>query len=499
MRCVRRLGLLVLPALVLSSAGCARLLGSYDIAPSGLPSSEDRLRRLLVGQQAPAALERLQRNAPDDAMLHTLHYGVLAYHAGDYAESARVLDIAAHIADERMTKSLSRAALSLVSNDLILDYEPGRTERLMIPYYGALARLRLGDTDGAAVEARRLSLLLQQYDDQKIEIDRALRATLRYVAGAVFEAAGEYADADVAYRNAAALDSAYALPDDASTRERGTVVIILEQGFVTHRVEQDLNVMLLPEEIEALTNGSGESRAAVTAFVAGRVIEHALMGSSPDRRYSAHRGTLFVPAPEKSVVPRTRMRTVCTEVPADSASAGGARRVARRECVEREEEIRGAPYLWRMAWPVLQTPPRLAPARVALADASHAFRGADISRGVSADFERERTSILARTLARNITKLALSKGAERRVEDGNEAAGRLLGIIGNIGSALTERADTRSWHLLPAGVSVVRLQLEPGVHELSVELDAPGGSRPLGLGPLTVTAGAVTILPARAW
>jgi hypothetical protein len=49
---------------------------------------------------------------PDDEVLRALYRGVLAYHAGEYAESARVLDIAADIADERVTKSLSRAALS---------------------------------------------------------------------------------------------------------------------------------------------------------------------------------------------------------------------------------------------------------------------------------------------------------------------------------------------------------------------------------------------------
>src|SRR5690606_8695250 len=103
--------------------------------------------------------------APDDDVLHALYEGVLAYYAGDYARSAAVLDAAAHAADDRITRSISRSAMSLVSNDLVLPYEPGRTERLLLPYYAALARIRLGDHEGAAVEARRLSALLQQYRD----------------------------------------------------------------------------------------------------------------------------------------------------------------------------------------------------------------------------------------------------------------------------------------------------------------------------------------------
>src|SRR5690606_7612381 len=125
---------------------------------------------------------------PDDDVLRALYLGTIAYYAGDYDESARVLGSAGDLADERYTKSLSRSALSVVTNDNILPYEPGRTERLMIPYYAALARIGLGDIDGAAVEARRLSMLLQQYAGDDDAIDPSIEATLRYVAGAIFEA-----------------------------------------------------------------------------------------------------------------------------------------------------------------------------------------------------------------------------------------------------------------------------------------------------------------------
>jgi hypothetical protein len=40
--------LIVILLLAVSAAGCARVFGSYDIAPNGLARSEDRLRRMLV-------------------------------------------------------------------------------------------------------------------------------------------------------------------------------------------------------------------------------------------------------------------------------------------------------------------------------------------------------------------------------------------------------------------------------------------------------------------
>ncbi|HUF50556.1 MAG TPA: hypothetical protein VMN60_06975, partial [Longimicrobiales bacterium] len=269
--------LLAVAALLISSTGCARLFGSYDIAPNGLATSEDRLRHMLASGQADVAFAGFGtgRGAPDDEVLRALYQGAVAYYAGDYAESARILDVAGELADDRVTKSISRSALSLVSNDRVLPYEPGRTERLMIPYYAALARVGMGDIEGAAVEARRLSLLLQVHSDDDEQLDPSLEATLRYLAGALFEAHGDRNDSDVAYRNALALDSSLAMPPTPATSATGTVIVILEQGFVAHRVEQGLSVLLLPEEVDLIANGESDERSGALAFVAARTLHEA--------------------------------------------------------------------------------------------------------------------------------------------------------------------------------------------------------------------------------
>jgi uncharacterized protein len=500
-----RLYVLAVTAAALGSGGCGSLLRSHDVSPSGLQTDEDRLRRMLVSGQAPTAFERMKRQAPADEMLHALYHGVLAYHAGEYAESARVLDIAAHIADERMTKSVSRAALSLISNDLVLEYEPGRTERLMIPYYAALARLRMGDVEGAAVEARRLSALLQLFADNGEGVEPALRATLRYVAGAIFEVAGEHGDADVAYRNAFAADSTLAVRHRNQDPANGSVVIILEQGFVAHRVEQGLAVMLLPEEVEAIAHGNSEDRAAVSAFVAARIIERAAFASSLAARDWRRSTLLHVPAPERSVVPPTRRRTVCTAGAAVADSArppGQATAVSKvRDCTEQEEEIGGLPYLLKVAWPVYVSAPGVPRARAITGAEEVSFTtGADISRGVIADFASERALIVARTIARGTVKLALAKGAERQLEEKHETASRIVGLLGNISNVLTERADTRSWHLLPTAISIARVELPAGSHDVTVDItNTGGGTGLLSTGPVTVQPGTLTIVPVRAW
>jgi hypothetical protein len=125
---------------------------------------------------------------------------------------------------------------------------------------------------------------------------------------------------------------------------------------------------------------------------------------------------------------------------------------------------------------------------------------ADISRGVIADFEAERALIAARTIARGTVKLALTKGAERKLEEKNEAASRIVGLLGNISNVLTERADTRSWHLLPTAISIARVALPAGSHDVAVEIsNAGGGTGLLSTGPITVQPGILTIVPVRAW
>jgi hypothetical protein len=496
-------------ALALVLSGCAAMFGAQPLAPSGLPVGEDRLRHMLATGQARTAFERLGRSAPEDEMLRALYHGIVALHAGDYAESARVLDLAGAIADERMTKSISRAALALVSNDLVLQYEPGASERLMIPYYAALARVRLGDMTGAAVEARRLSLLLQQFEDRGRSIHPALRANLRFVAAAVFEAAGERNDAAVAYRNAVAADPAMAgltpQEDDASAADSATVMVILEQGFVAHRVEQALAVMLLPEEVEAIAHGSVDEKAAVSAFVAGRILERATW-VDPHLPARQHAVTLYVPPAEHTIAPKTRRRTVCTTrteteaAPAatDTVRTGTARPAVRtvRECEERDVEVEGLPYLLKVAWPVYRSDYRPQHARLLAGSTGLEFApAADLSRSVAADFERERALLTARTIARGAAKLAIAKNAERSVEEKSELAGAIVGLLGNIGSVLLERADTRSWHLLPAGISIARVRLHAGAHELTVDL----GGRTVHAGTVELRAGTVAILPVRAY
>jgi len=496
--------------LALALSGCAGLFGSFDVAPSGLRTSDDRLRRMLESGRAEAALEQLVPEGkadPGDALLRALYEGIVAHYAGEYEASSAAFEVAVELAEDRYTTSLSRSALSLVTSDRTLPFEPSPSERLLIPYYSALNYLNRGDTEGAAVEARRLGALLERYRTDE-RADRRLHGLLRAFAGAVFEAAGEYNDADVAYRNALALgvDSVLAPARDvwSAPDSMGDVVVLIERGFVAHRVEQGLAVLLLPEEIELFDEGDAEERAALAAHIAARVVAHA----AESLTYTGSRpATLFVAPPEGYTPPRPRRVVECERAAASdtarSSSGSSGSRTSEGtaqsgdkadKCTKRRERN---PYLLRIAWPAYRRPAEsAAPLAVTLPDGRvepvRAF--ADLSDAVIRDFQAQRAAIVARTIARGITKLLVSRAVESELAEKDETAGRIAGLLGNVSTALLEQADTRSWHLLPGSIGMTRLRLPAGTHALSVP-DADGSS--LDIGQVEVRPGRVTFVSAR--
>lgn len=490
MTLVRVVPRLALAALLVAATGCAGVLRSWSVAPNGLIRPDDQLRRDLAAARYDEALERVRPDgdaAPDDELLRLLYEGVAAHFAGRYAESADALDRAAALADDRYTRSVSRGALSLISSDRTLEFRPSRTERLLIHYYGALGYLHQADPEGAAVEARRLSALLQAYDDDGWDCEGTrLCSAMRYFAGAVFEAAGFYNDARVAYRNAGPLaERLTPAADDSAT---GEVLVLLERGFVAHRVEEAVTVLLTGDELYGLESGDEDERAALSTLIAARVL-----------------GEEF--GPERSDIVAARAAT---------ARRGRAPSCDRedRDDDEDDEEDRDDdgsdcydpnPYLLRIAWPSYRDDYEPYGRAVILgpddrrADVSNLV---DISEAVMGEFADARLGIVARAVARAAAKYATVRTVESSVtDDEDDTIGRLLGLLTNLGGALLEKADTRSWHVLPDAIGVARMRLPPGRHTLELALhDSPRGSpRRITVGPVEVRKGATTFVSARVW
>ncbi len=481
-----RAGRVAVLAAVLPLSGCAAMVGGYDLAPNGLTGPEDALRRDLA-TRAPVTYRSItegKRELPGDDLLRLLYAGIAGRYAGAYEESSHLLDVASYLAEDRVTTSVSRQLASFITNDRALAYVPGRTERLMIPYISAVNYLAAGDADGAAVEARRIEALLDKFDEDEDREDAPAESRfLHYFAGTVFEAARDVNAADVAYRRAGPLAEAVSpgQPEKAANADSlGDVVVLVERGFVPHRVEQSVVVVIPPFEVDHLTGGSPGERATVAGEAAVRILATAA-GLYGDRSSFYHdrgfeRGIRLAPW-------------------ADACADGG-------QCGDDDDDEDSAPYLLRISWPVLYQE-MWPPSQVRVRSGDYAADGVawlDLSEATRADFDAERPTMLARTVVRAAAKVAISAGVKEAVSKKDETAGEVAGILTNLGTMLTERADTRCWQLLPGSITMVRMRLPAGTHELTLEAgDAGTPDSSVYLGPVEVRPGEIAFVATRLW
>ena len=496
---LRRLArLLPVVLLALAATGCAALFEGYETAPNGLPVQDDDLRKLLATTAYDSAWSHVldDEAAPEDELLRTMYRGIVAYYVGAYDTAIAALDRAEGLAQDRLTSSASALALSTLTNDRILPYTPGGSERLLLHYYGILAGLSAGDREAAAVEARRMSFILDQLEMQAAQDgemgdeparDR-LRALLHYLSAVAFEAYGDFSSADVSYRRAAALDSTIAPPLPSS--DSGDVVVLIERGFVDHLAEENVFVVLSPGEVSTLSEGETADKIALGALITARVMAELALRDEPYRRSYG----------ERQPNGRYHRREV---------------RVHSADTAHYDEE----PYVLRVAWPSFREDGRF-DGGIVLAGTDSVERApdlrADVSSAIVADFSEEKAAMLARTVIRSVGRFALGEAAENKAEETSEGLGTLVGILANVGSAAVERADTRSWHLLPSDISVIRLRLPAGEQPIyavidgggsavgkgekdAVVGDAPVAARRIGLGRVQVQPGMVTVVTGRIW
>jgi hypothetical protein len=455
----RLLTVTLLYAGLVAGTGCATLratISGYATGPGGISRPQQRLREALVAQDFAKALAWRE----DDALLQSLTTGIAAYYAKQFARSAAVLDTAALLADDRITASVSRTGLSLVTNDMARPYQMRRTERLFIPYYAMLSFVQLGAWEDAAVEARRIVALLEQYAEDRDDGERAVHAALEHLAGAVFERAGDANEAEVAYRAAHAMTTVLPASIARDTMaDEGEILLVLERGFIAHRATETIELFVGGHDRDSLRlDGEGHHRALA------RMAERAATSSGK---------------------PGSKLASF----PTFSFSFGDGVESTPRESHDDD-------YYLTVAFPALRRSARPWGGSPRVAVDSLAIGGTSLSAVVddagAVDARRERIGIATRAVARAAAKYSVTKAIK-------EKKGEVAGSIANFGASLLERADVRSWHLLPQELTLVRVHAPVGTRALRVQVGEGWAVRSVDVGSVTVRRGELVIVPVRLW
>jgi hypothetical protein len=375
-----------------------------------------------------AAMKQLESGKKDDVSI-LLDRGLVLQALGRYDESNEAFARAENLIADLYTRSVSKEALSLLTNDLAVEYRATGYEHAYIAYYRAWNYLQLGRASDVLVEARAINERLNFRADSCPDRSGACGhdVFLRYFSGLLFEWGGEANDAYVAYKQAdlarGTLETSYSTAPPPDLGER-LVRLGLRMGFDeearTFAASYDIDV-------DAVRRTPGSS--VVVLF------ENGMIARREDTSL-----TIPIFKGERDEIRRDRdtwARTLSGRAH-ESYSAG-------------EFE-----YLLHVARPTLEDrPPIGVRAEFALGPAqSRTQVAAPLAAMAETAFDDAKGGILLRAVARALVKFLASEAAE----DKSEVAGILVNLLG----AATESADTRSWRSLPHDIQVASLAVEPG-------------------------------------
>ena len=384
-----------------------------------------------------SAYTYLQKHTPKNPDIPFLfELGLVAHYADQFSESSTALERAGDIAEDRYTKEISKEIGSLVTSDKLRPYPGTRYERLLSHYYRALNYVYQGQLDGALVECRRATGLINYFKGEE-DYDFFGTGFLAYLSGTLFEATGEWNDALISYKQAAEYYK--------NAAEKTGVETPKNVGSALVRLTRRLG---FTDEFERYREQYGEfsSRPENT----GELILFYESGYIPQKSEAS----LTFPILKKDDVEDEKFVPTL---------------IGREGMVFEDVELE---YLLRIAMPTIGSMrPRFTGIEVSVGtEQADGVLVADVENIAIGTFNAQRPIILLRTLGRALLKYLAFREANKQH--------KALGLLTNLAGAVTEQADTRSWRTLPNQIFMVRMPLPAGTHTLKLSfLDANGQVR----------------------
>lgn len=392
-------------------------------------------------------------------------FGLVAHYANQFADSNKALEQAEVIADDRWTKSLSKEALSLVTSDKVRPYPGKKYERLLGYYYQILNYVYLNQLDGALVECRQAANIINSFKSEDENYDFFGSAFSAHLSAMVFEAAGEWNDAFISYRQAEEYyQNAVEKTDVPMPEDVGNALVRLSRqlGFTdfAERYEKQYGEPpMLPEEH-------------------GELILFYETGYVPPKKEA----NLIFPI----------LKTDKIDEDDDELEKFIPTLLGREGKKYPDVELE---YLLRVAVPTIDSKrPQFAEIQVQVGQTEK--KGVlveDVEKIALETFKAEYPIILFRTLLRALGKYLLYREANKKDD--------ILGTLVNLAGVFTEGADTRSWQTLPNQIFMVRMPLPAGTHTVNLSfLNRRGGvaSRHL-LRDVAISANRITFLNFRTY
>ena len=345
-----------------------------------------------------------------DQILYYLNKGTLLRFKGDYAGSNQQFESAKRLMEKLGAISVVEQTGSVVVNDTMKAYEGVGNEQLLIYAFEELNYLQSGNVDEAAVEARQFDIKQRLIAGKDPYATYLSGAFVRYLNGMTYEEVGESDSARIDYRkavdgyNAQSSFTRFGVPPALKAD-----LDRLEDPHAKNRIASVQSSDGIAEQSSAARN-DGEVVFILHDGLGPSLAENIVSIPNPDPQHGTAILSVAVPRFVQRPVPVARFELSEGTLEASSELVENVNAIARKSLDDRLP------------------------------------------------------AITARAVARMVVKNSMARNIKN--QGGDSGAAVLMSIVTDVGAIVTERADTRSWSLLPGNILMARLVLPQGTHDL---------------------------------
>jgi len=377
-----------------------------------------RMRELVLRGETQEAISHLEESSlagrKKDEVLFRMERGMLHYLSENYDKASKDWERSFYKSEELYTLSLSKTAASVTVSEDLTDYEGEDHERVLVPIFSALSFFSNSQLNSALVEIRRAYNLINKLKLDSEKNNPKIDGFPFLISGLLYEAQRNWDAAIIEYRKAL---SVYQNPKWNTSED----VIRL----------------------------AAESLWRIAEFRGRKEIIDELQNAA------------FAP-PKENLKKSLEMGEVILIVERGQSPIK----------IPQDYPINHGQGILNISFPVYQPITRTSPSSEIFCDGvlcGTTAKATDISVLSYKTLEQRRLRDFAKMTARLIIKESTRNAARNHF-------GEIGGLAVMIANAATERADTRSWTLLPENIQVARIPI-PANRKVKIEVKT---SNPVG-------------------
>jgi hypothetical protein len=377
--------------------------------------------------------------------LYFVNCGLVLSMMGRYDESNQYFEKAYLYGEDYRINYLNEAA-SYLSNPNVTAYKGEDHEHLLLLYYKAMNYLKMGKTEDALVECRRLNIRIQQladryHSDDKYDHD----AFINVLMGITYEVDKDYNNAFIAYRNALKYyNTDYTRLFNVTAPEQ------LKKDFL-----RTAWLAGFKDEFEHYKDSLNMRNYVYQPTEGGELIFFWHNGLSPIK---AEWGVnFFISRQGNWVYFSNSQLNLNYSFNIESHS-------------ERDKRGLSSMEVFRIAFPkYIERPPYYETASITIDGTTSDFDLLEDVNRIAFKCLQERMGL---EFSKALLRVALKKASEYELKKEDKTLGSILGMI----NAMTEQADTRNWQTLPNSIYYSRVPLKEGSNTIRFELKSRGGA-----------------------